>query len=174
MLVGPSGSGKSTLLHIIAHVLPPSTGQVSFHNTKLTKEDVTLVLQTPYFFGDLSLYDNIALVRNFNKTKGRRYIKEIARLFKIEQILKRRANVCSGGEKARANLVRGIYENKDILLIDEPTAHLDYTNSVYVAKTLAAVAKNKLVIVTTHEPEIFNAKNTCRLTLMEGKLYRYD
>ncbi len=137
------------------------------------KEDVTLVLQTPYFFGDLSLYDNIALVRNFNKTKGRRYIKEIASLFKIEQILKRRANVCSGGEKARANLVRGIYENKAILLIDEPTAHLDYKNSKYVAKVLAEIAKKKLVIVTTHEPELFSDKNTYRLTLVNGILHKY-
>lgn len=170
VLVGPSGSGKSTILHLIASVLPPTSGKIIYQKGKVLKEETTLILQQPYFYGDLSVVDNIRLISLFNKTAGKKVLKTLAAEFGISHILKRKVRVCSGGEKARANLVRGIFENKDILLIDEPTAHLDERNSLLVAKALSEVAKTKICIVTTHEPELFTAANVVRLYLRNGTL----
>lgn len=135
---------------------------------------MTLILQQPHFYGDLSLLKNINIVRLFNKTKGRGELTRLAKMFNIHKIMRRKSSVCSGGEKARANIVRGIYENKDLILVDEPTAHLDYENSVLVAKALSKIALEKLCIVTTHEPDLFNLKNTIKLRLKNGRLYVYS
>lgn len=171
VLVGPSGSGKSTLLHIIAGVVPVSTGEVLFRKRRRYKKHVSLILQEPHFYGDLSLLANIKIVRLFNKTKGKKTLLELAKLFNIHKILRRKSSVCSGGEKARANLVRGIYQNKQLILVDEPTAHLDHANSVIVAHALSEVAKSKLCIVTTHEPELFSYQNVVKLYLENGALH---
>lgn len=171
VLVGPSGSGKSTLQHIIAGVVPPTSGSVLFNGKRKYQKDVTLILQQPYFYGDLSLIKNINIVRLFNKTKSRKELMRLARMFNIHKIMRRKSSVCSGGEKARANIVRGIYENKDLILVDEPTAHLDYENSVLVAKALSHIARKKLCIVTTHEPDLFTFSNAVKLRLKNGRLY---
>jgi ABC-type lipoprotein export system ATPase subunit len=85
--------------------------------------------------------------------------------------LRRRVNVCSGGEKARANILRGLIENKPVVLVDEPTAHLDLKNSQIVANLLYKHCTTKIVIVTTHQPSLFRFSNTIFLKIKEGSFY---
>ncbi|HOA11334.1 MAG TPA: AAA family ATPase, partial [Bacilli bacterium] len=99
---------------------------------------------------------------------NRKIRQKYAKALQISHILQRRANVCSGGEKARANILRGILERKQVLLIDEPTAHLDLKNSQIVAKLLSELSANKIVIVTTHQPSLFKSGNTIFLRIKDG------
>lgn len=94
----------------------------------------------------------------------------LAKLMRINAILRRKASVCSGGEKARASIVRGLYMNKRVTLVDEPTAHLDYENSLLVASVLSHLAKTQLLIVATHQAYLFREENVVRLKIEQGKI----
>ncbi|MGB4127439.1 MAG: ATP-binding cassette domain-containing protein [Bacilli bacterium] len=168
VIVGYSGSGKSTFLHIVANFIPKNSGKIKYKNKLITKNDVTLVLQHPYFLGDLRIIDNLKISSLFRHLNNRKIRQKYTKALQISHILQRRANVCSGGEKARANILRGIIERKHILLIDEPTAHLDFKNSQIVAKLLSELSANKIVIVTTHQPSLFKSGNTIFLRIKNG------
>jgi ABC-type lipoprotein export system ATPase subunit len=128
-------------------------------------------MQQPYFYGDLTLLDNININYLFSKKVSRKTIEKYSKTLQIDTILKQKASLCSGGEKARANLLRGLLLGKPIILIDEPTAHLDQDNSQIVATILHEISKEKIVIVTTHERQFFNFDNTIFLTMNDGNLY---
>lgn len=174
IIKGNSGSGKSTLFHIIAGLIPQSGGKVTYNTKKIGKEEVTLVLQTPHFFGDLSLGDNIALPLLYGKKGVNTDIRKYTFTFNISKVLKRKASVCSGGEKARANIVRGISENKRIVLIDEPTANLDEENAKLVAKELNKLAQKRIVIVSTHQAHFFRFGNSIHYLMIDGKLVKTE
>lgn len=144
---------------------------IEFKGKKIERSQVTLVLQQPHFYGDLTVGENIEIVRIFNKGVERKKISALCDHAKISHIYKRQANVCSGGEKARANIIRGIAENKKVLLIDEPTAHLDFENSTLMAEVIRNIAQERVVIVTTHQKELFNFKNSVFIYIIDGELY---
>lgn len=171
VLLGPSGSGKSTLLHIIAKLLPSNDGTIELDNHPIEPRDVMLVLQQPFFYGDMTIGENIKVSHIFNKGITDKSALNYIETLQIGHILKQKANVCSGGEKARANLVRGLVANKKVLLIDEPTAHLDSGNSHTIANLLYKECEEKIVIVTTHEKEYFSFPQTIYLFIEKGNLY---
>lgn len=127
-------------------------------------------MQQPVFYGAISLYENIKIVSFYNKTKRKKEIVRLAKLLKIDKILRRKASLCSGGEKARASIVRGLFMNKTVTLVDEPTAHLDYENSLLVANVLSKLAKRQFLLVATHQEYLFKAENVKRIKIAEGKI----
>lgn len=158
-------------MHILAQYIPRSEGSIIFNNRNISREDVTLILQQPYFLGDLRIIDNLKIGSLFRKIRNNKIIRNTAKTLQISHILRRRANVCSGGEKARANILRGLIENKLVVLVDEPTAHLDLKNSQIVANLLYKHCTTKIVIVTTHQPSLFRFSNTIFLKIKEGSFY---
>ena len=170
MIIGISGSGKSTLLHIISSIIKPTTGRVLIDDAPIKRKDVSLILQQPFFFGNLSLKENLSISASFIKGYN---LKEEKLLFIETEILNiqdRKISLCSGGEKARANIVRGLLSNKNVILIDEPTAHLDENMSYLIAKVLRKKATDAIVIVTTHQPQFFKFSNSIFLYLRDKKL----
>ncbi len=148
-----------------------SSGIFSYKRKELKQKDVGLIMQQPYFYGDLSLLDNININYLFSKKVNKKTIEKYAKMLQISGILRQKASLCSGGEKARANLLRGLLLEKPIILIDEPTAHLDSDNSHIVASILYEKSKEKIIMATTHERQFFNFENTVFLTMDEGRLY---
>ena len=171
ILLGHSGSGKSTLLHLIANLLPITGGDITYNKRPIQQKDVALIMQQPYFYGDLSIIDNININYLFSKKIKRSLLFDYCKRLQISHILKQKASICSGGEKARANIVRGLLLAKPILLIDEPTAHLDAANGREVAKLLQELCHTKIIIITTHQRELFAFDNAVFLTIAEGRLY---
>lgn len=157
-------------MHLIAGVIPASSGQVIYKKRRLKANSVSLILQQPIFYGAISLYENINIVRFYNKTKRKKEIVRLAKLLQINKILRRKASLCSGGEKARASIVRGLFMNKRVTLVDEPTAHLDYENSLFVADVLSYLAKRQLLIVATHQAYLFSAANVIKLKIDQGQV----
>lgn len=156
---------------MIASYIPKDKGKIIYKKKKVMKEEVTLILQHPFFLGDLSIKNNLKIGAIFRGGYNRKIVQKWAKTLQIEHVLKRKANVVSGGEKARANILRGIIEEKDIILVDEPTAHLDLENSKIVAKLLSELSSNKIVIVTTHQPQLFNFSNTIFIRIKEGTFH---
>lgn len=171
VITGVSGSGKSTLLHIISGIMPKDHGVLRYKEKELSKKNVVPVLQTAYLFGDLTVQENINIPLLLERKISKLDREELVSLFKITHILKRHAKVCSGGEKARASLVRSLILMAPIVVVDEPTANVDYENAMLIAESLAKFAVRRLIIVTSHQPQLFNFRNVEIIKLSNGKLY---
>ncbi len=170
LIIGVSGSGKSTLLHLISGILDFDFGTIKYKNKYVTRSDVTPILQTAYLFGDLSVRQNILLPSLLKRQNNRTIIDKLTKLFKIDHISKRQIKYCSGGERARTNLVRGLVSSTPIVVIDEPTAHVDFATAKLIAQNISELAKSRIIVVTSHQPQLFNFANIKKLYLTNGKL----
>ncbi len=171
VIIGVSGSGKSTLLHIISGILNMDSGVIKLNNYLLTKKDVTPILQTAYLFGDLTVAQNILLPAHAINEESMQTAKRLMDLFKIKSVKNRQIKYCSGGERARTNLARGLINNTPVVVIDEPTAHVDYETAKLIVHRLAFIAQNQIIIVASHQPQLFNFSHVRMLYLQRGKLY---
>jgi lipoprotein-releasing system ATP-binding protein len=178
-IVGKSGSGKSSLLHILGTLDTPTKGKVIFPEAKkLSLQEIRLlhvsfVFQSFHLLEDYTLLENILMPGKVaRKKKGLEeranfLLEQVGLLDKKEIPLK----LLSGGEKQRATIARALYNDPEILLVDEPTGSLDAENAKNVREILLAACKkmNKALVLVTHDPE-FAALCDRTLTLKEGRL----
>ena len=146
VLVGPSGCGKSTVLRMIAGLEASTEGEIFIGGQKVNyiepkDRDVAMVFQNYALYPHLTVFGNIAyplkqrkLKRNENgKEKWTKYTKdeiqekveEIAKLLKVDHLLKRKPKELSGGERQRVALARAMIRNPKAFLMDEPLSNLD-------------------------------------------------
>jgi ABC-type sugar transport system ATPase subunit len=133
VLLGESGAGKSVLLEIIAGLEKADNGTICLHgenlkNKTINERNIGIVYQDFALFPHLSVYQNIAYPlknRKFSKDKIRNKIEEIAREFEISDLLNRKPDTLSGGEKQRVALARCLAMQPQLLLLDEPLASVD-------------------------------------------------
>ncbi|MGA7510515.1 MAG: iron ABC transporter ATP-binding protein FetA [Erwinia billingiae] len=155
LLTGPSGSGKSTLLKIIASLLEPTTGDIQFKGRSISelkpesyRQQVSYCFQTPALFGE-TVYDNLALPWQIRQKKvDREKLKEW--LIKVNlpvEMLTKKNEQLSGGEKQRVALLRNLQFLPDVLLLDEITSALDEENKQAINQLVAGLVKDKGVAV---------------------------
>lgn len=186
-ITGPSGSGKSTLLNIIGTLDIPSSGSVKLNGSELTKlnnnqlsdirnENIGFVFQLHHLLPQLNLLDNILLpTLNCTDKSKKKLSNERARFLLNEVGLSERINQypgeLSGGECQRAAVVRALINEPEILLADEPTGSLDYSNSEQISELLLHLNKtqNVTLITVTHSQDIANQMNKNYL-LNQGNL----
>lgn len=171
IISGVSGTGKSSLLHIIINIIPPDSGMITFDHQPLAHNKVALSIQNTFLFGSLLAIENVNLVGLYQKRESNEVIANYAKLLKISNILKKKTNVLSGGEKGRLNLLRTLAFVSSVLLVDEPTASVDEENAKLIASALLNVCNDKVVIVTSHQPQFFVSNQTIFLKLSQGNLY---
>lgn len=158
VITGKSGSGKSTLAKILCGELVYETGELIIDNKVANQEEsfnflnaITYVPQTGHLFYS-TIKDNIALYRDLTMED----IYKAAKFCNLSNELINKAidedTEISGGEKARVVLARAIVQMPQILILDEPTANLDYKNSIDIIKKLCNI-KDLTLIVITHETE---------------------
>ena len=167
LLEGKSGAGKSTLLNILAKNDEPTSGLVNVYDNENSYASV--VLQDVILFNDLTIKENMDLVYGFyplleNKTEY--YLNE----FKITHIKDNYPNQISGGEKQRVSIIISLIQEKPVLIYDEPTSNLDYENCKLIVEILKKISLNKLVIVSSHNVDMFNGFYTRRIKLEKGKV----
>ena len=183
-ILGPSGCGKTTLLNIIGGLDKYTSGDLVI-NGKSTKafsdEDwdtyrnhsIGFVFQSYNLIPHQSVLANVELALTLSGvSKKERRERAIAALEKVglkEQIHKR-PNQMSGGQMQRVAIARALINNPDILLADEPTGALDSETSVQVMELLREIAKDKLIIMVTHNPDLANEYSSRIIRCMDGKV----
>ena len=154
LLLGESGSGKTTFLNILSGMIPFDGGSVSIDGSESRSrvdgaalaERIDYITQDSYFADFLTVTDNLRLVRD---EPG-----EIAALLEqygLSQTAEQLPPTLSGGEKQRLAILRAVLGDKDILLLDEPTAALDGETKQKVFQLLSALKDQALILCATHD-----------------------
>ncbi len=144
MLVkGPSGCGKSTLLKLIAGFLNPQKGKINIEDRK-TK--IGYLHQDCHLIEHWTVWENLSLV-NSEIELAKKFLQE----FGLNKVFNNLVSELSGGEKQRVSLARILLQNPDLLLLDEPSAHLDDKNTVHIIGFIKKYFKDKIVIVVSHD-----------------------
>lgn len=157
VLIGPSGSGKSTLLNIIAGLIPPDAGTVSFGEKDVTKvpaekRGVGYVFQSYALFPHLNVEENIGFGVHGDAGARAIVMQQMQRL-QIAHLAKRRPRELSGGERQRVALARALAYDPGVLLLDEPLSALDPLLREAVRDDLVRVLQEsrRTVIYVTHD-----------------------
>ena len=183
-ILGPSGSGKTTLLNIIGGLDNYTSGDLIINevSTKDFKDNdwdiyrnhrVGFIFQNYNLIGHQSILSNVELALTLSGVgKSERRKKTILALKKVglEKHINKNPNQLSGGQMQRVAIARALVNDPDILLADEPTGALDSTTSQQIMKLLKEVAKDKLVIMVTHNPELARAYSTRIIELRDGSI----
>ena len=183
-ILGPSGSGKTTLLNIIGGLDNYTSGDLIINevSTKDFKDNdwdiyrnhrVGFIFQNYNLIGHQSILSNVELALTLSGVgKSERRKKAILALKKVglEKHINKNPNQLSGGQMQRVAIARALVNDPDILLADEPTGALDSTTSQQIMKLLKEVAKDKLVIMVTHNPELARTYSTRIIELRDGMI----
>lgn len=166
-IMGPSGCGKSTLLNILGLLDNPSSGELFFRGTdvsrfserqrtRLRKANVGFVFQSFNLIDELSVYENVELPLLYLKYSSSERKKKVMEILESLQIAHRRKHFpqqLSGGQQQRIAVARAVVTNPKLILADEPTGNLDSINGEEVMKLLTQLNNNGTTIVmATHSP----------------------
>ncbi|MCR4728408.1 MAG: ABC transporter ATP-binding protein/permease [Lachnospiraceae bacterium] len=183
-ILGPSGSGKTTLLNIIGGLDRYDSGDLCI-NGRSTKEygdrdwdtyrnhSIGFVFQSYNLIPHQTILSNVELaltIAGVSRGERKRRAKEALAEVGLAGQEHKRPNQMSGGQMQRVAIARALVNNPDILLADEPTGALDTETSVQVMELLRKVAKKRLVVMVTHNPELAEAYSTRIVKLRDGKI----
>jgi len=168
---GPNAAGKTTLLNLLAGLDRPSEGEILFHNGG---REATMVMQNPYLF-KTTVMKNISTGLTW-RGAGKRKIEEIVtpvmRHLGIWKLRDRYVRTLSGGEKRKVAVARAIALDTKVLLLDEPTSHLDKIHIDLIENAIRSIAGNskKTVIMTTHDLHMAHRLTANVIYLLNGKI----
>ena len=183
-ILGPSGCGKTTLLNIVGGLDRYSDGDL-FINGRSTKDfkdsdwdtyrnhSVGFVFQSYHLIPHQTVLRNVELaltLSGVSKAERRRRATEALERVGLGDQLHKRPNQMSGGQMQRVAIARAIVNDPDILLADEPTGALDTQTSIQIMEILKEIAKDKLVIMVTHNPELAEEYSTRVVKLRDGQV----
>ena len=183
-ILGPSGSGKTTLLNIIGGLDRYDSGDLIINgiSTKKYKDrdwdsyrnhTIGFVFQSYNLIPHQTVLANVELALTISgigkEERKKRAIEALKKVGLGEQLHKRPSQM-SGGQMQRVAIARALVNDPDILLADEPTGALDTATSVQVMELLKEVAKDRLVVMVTHNPELAEEYATRIVTLKDGKI----
>ncbi len=173
LVAGRSGSGKTTLLEVISGLAEPERGRLSWDGQALNARQrrwlCGLVFQFPerHFLG-LSVGQELRLGQRRLDGDRLAAVLELVGLSGIS--LQQRPEQLSGGQQRRLALAVQLLRDPRVLLLDEPTAGLDWAVRRDVVDLLAGLARERAVLVVTHEPDLFAALTPCTWQLVQGRL----
>ena len=183
-ILGPSGSGKTTLLNIIGGLDNYDGGDLKINevSTKRFKDKdwdayrnhrIGFVFQSYNLIPHQTILNNVKLALTLSgiskREATRRAKKALEEVGLKDHIFKKPAQL-SGGQTQRVAIARALVNDPDILLADEPTGALDSDTSIQIMNLLKKVAKTKLVIMVTHNPELARQYATRIITLKDGEI----
>ncbi len=181
-ILGPSGSGKTTLLNIIGGLDRYDSGDLVINGVSTRKykdrdwdsyrnHTIGFVFQSYNLIMHQSVLSNVELALTISGISGaerrERAVKALEKVGLGEQLHKK-PNQMSGGQMQRVAIARALVNDPDIVLADEPTGALDSETSVQVMELLKEVAKDRLVVMVTHNPELAESYATRIITIKDG------
>ena len=183
-ILGPSGSGKTTLLNIIGGLDRYDSGDLIINNISTKKyksrdwdsyrnHTIGFVFQSYNLIPHQTILSNVELALTISgisrKERKKRALKALKEVGLKEQAHKK-PNQMSGGQMQRVAVARALVNNPDILLADEPTGALDSETSIQVMNLLKKIAKDKLVVMVTNNPELAEEYSNRIVKLKDGKI----
>ncbi len=183
-ILGPSGCGKTTLLNIVGGLDQYTSGDlvIGGKSTKDFKDidwdtyrnhSIGFVFQNYNLIPHQSVLANVELALTLSGVdKAERKKRAITALEKVglKDQMKKRPNQLSGGQMQRVAIARALVNDPEILLADEPTGALDSVTSVQIMEILKEVAKEKLVIMVTHNPDLAEKYSTRIIKFLDGRI----
>lgn len=183
-ILGPSGCGKTTMLNIIGGLDQYTEGDliINGRSTKNYKDrdwdtyrnhSVGFVFQSYNLIPHQTVLQNVELaltLSGVSKTERRRRATEALEAVGLGNQLKKKPSQMSGGQMQRVAIARALVNNPDIILADEPTGALDTETSVQVMEILKDIAKDRLVVMVTHNPELAEEYSTRIIRMLDGKI----
>ncbi len=183
-ILGPSGSGKTTFLNIIGGLDEYTSGDIIVNeiSTKKFKDRdwdsyrnhrIGFIFQSYNLITHQTVLKNVELAltlsgisKNERKKRAIRALKEVG----LEKHMHKKTNQLSGGQMQRVAIARALINDPEIILADEPTGALDSDTSIQIMDLLKNIAKDKLVIMVTHNPDLAKEYSTRIINIKDGKI----
>ena len=183
-ILGPSGCGKTTMLNIIGGLDQYTEGDlvINGRSTKDFKDrdwdayrnhSIGFVFQSYNLIPHQSVLRNVELaltLSGVSKSERRQRAKKVLEDVGLGDQLNKKPSEMSGGQMQRVAIARALVNNPDIILADEPTGALDTETSVQVMDILKEVAKDRLVIMVTHNPDLAEKYSTRIIRMLDGEI----
>jgi len=186
VLKGPSGSGKTSLLAMIGCMSRPTRGQIVFDGreisrlperflTDIRRRTFGFIFQQFHLLADLTVEENVLLPlypQAVGYAEMKRRAEAVLAPLGLAAKLRRRAGLLSGGEQQRVAVARALIGDPEIIIADEPTAHLDSTLAAELLMLLEGLlSAGRTLIIATHDPLVFNHRMVTRLvSLRDGRV----
>ncbi|MDD2376910.1 MAG: ATP-binding cassette domain-containing protein [Clostridia bacterium] len=183
-IVGPSGSGKSTLLNLIAGLDFPTSGELVIGDKtskKFRKKDwdlyrknnIGFIFQNFNLIEHLTALENVEIVMNLiglSYLKRRKRATELLKEVGLDCHMNHRPSELSGGQKQRVAVARALANDPDIILADEPTGALDQHTGTQIMELIKSIAKEKLIIMVTHNNKLAEDYSSRIIKVKDGKI----
>ena len=183
-ILGPSGCGKTTLLNIIGGLDQYTSGDLEIDgiSTKEYRESdwdtyrnhtIGFVFQSYNLIPHQTVLANVELaltLSGISVSERRARALDALRQVGLEDQIRKKPNQLSGGQMQRVAIARALVNDPEILLADEPTGALDTQTSIQIMEILRNIAKEKLIIMVTHNPELAQTYSTRIIRLLDGKV----
>lgn len=184
---GPNGSGKSTLVKAIQKLTPFIRGKVTVNNNNLlelrTRQVASLLAYVPQVFEpvfDFSVEETVAMARYYRQPgrlagfseRDRVAVEEAMKLTEVFELREKRLNELSGGERQRVLIARALAQDTPVLLLDEPSSHLDLNFQLQVYRLLQELQKDrgKAILVAEHNLNLAAAYCSSLVFIKDGKI----
>lgn len=176
-ILGPNGAGKTTLLRMIAGIMTPTEGTISFDEYTYDKNEVEIKKNLSYLSGNTKIYNSISPYELLKMCcefygvpvkKAEERIKEISKAFDMDAFLYNRIENLSTGQTQRVNIARCLVTDPTYYIMDEATSGLDIISSQIILDFMKQEKKNgKCILYSTHYME--EAENICDRVIMVNK-----
>lgn len=184
VITGESGGGKSTLLNVISSLSPYHDGEMYFNGHSTSDYDASDWEEyrrdhIGFIFQDYGLIDSYTVLQNVStaalikgsspkeaKAKAREYLSQVG----LSDFAWRRASKLSSGQKQRLAIARALAKETDVIIADEPTGNLDSENGRQIVELLANIAKDRLVIMVSHNIQEAEQYATRRIRMANGSV----
>ncbi len=184
-VLGPSGCGKTTLLNIVGGLDKYTSGDLIIDGVSTKKygdrewdlyrnQSIGFVFQSYNLIPHQTVLGNVELaltIAGVSKEERIRRSKEALDRVGLKDKYYKRPNQLSGGQCQRVAIARALVNNPEILLADEPTGALDSETSVQIMELIKEIAKERLVIMVTHNPELANKYASRIVRMLDGKVF---
>lgn len=189
MLLGPSGSGKTTLLNVLGGLDKFDKGHLYMFDKNISRyqskvwdhirnNHIGYIFQNYHLLPDLSVFDNVAYVLKLMGITDEALIESrvhyVLKSVNMYAFRKKNALQLSGGQQQRVAIARAIVKNPDMIIADEPTGNLDSQNTIEVMNMIKSIAKDKLVIMVTHEKELASFYGDRIIKISDGQITSDD
>jgi ABC-2 type transport system ATP-binding protein len=181
--LGPNGAGKTTTMRIVAGFLPATSGRVLVCGNDIETESVAAKRRIGYLpegapsypeMTPRSFLEFIAEARGMPAQKRRQRLDEVFALLHLERVLEQSIDTLSKGYRRRVGLAQAILHDPEVLILDEPTDGLDPNQKHEVRELIGRMARDKIIVISTHLLEEVDAVCNRAIIIAHGKILADD